>query len=229
MCWTFTLSDRIPKSLSTLPNNQVDVWKHLTTHDEDTKVVQVLWKWGEYKGDRPCYKSLLRGIGKSRWKRNIGNNLSLVLLLRLLGFLYRSKLFIVWKLILKCFFRLDLKGVEGGVLSDRDPPLFRGNSAQKSLPLPCDLISSGFVSPYVLMGAQYFWCLSISKYGLGKPNFNHALLGSVGNSLKRLSRPARLAAADCSRWFIYSWCSQSLMPIQCLTAVAFMQRSLSWP
>lgn len=73
----------------------------------------------------------------------------------------------------------------------------------------CDLISRGFVNPYVSMGAQYFWCLSISKYGLGKPNFNHALLESVGNSLKRLSSPARLAAADCSEWFIYSWCSVS--------------------
>lgn len=83
------------------------------------------------------------------------------------------------------------------MLSDQDPSQFRGNAAQKSLPQMCDLISRGFESPCVLMVAQYFWCLSISKYGLGKPNFNHALLESVGNSLKRLSRPARLAAADC--------------------------------
>jgi len=85
------------------------------------------------------------------------------------------------------------------VLSDQDPSQCRSNSAQKSLPQACDLISREFVSPYVLMGAQYFWCLSISKYGLGKPNFNHALSERVGNSLKRLSRPARLAAADCSQ------------------------------
>lgn len=83
-------------------------------------------------------------------------------------------------------------------LSAQDHSHFRGNSAQKSLPQMCDLISRGFVSPYVSMGAQYFWCLSISKYGLRKPNFNHALLESVGNSLKRQSSPARLAAADCS-------------------------------
>lgn len=42
-----------------------------------------------------CYKSLLMGIGKSRWKRNVGNHISFVLLLRLLGFLYRSKLLII--------------------------------------------------------------------------------------------------------------------------------------
>lgn len=84
------------------------------------------------------------------------------------------------------------------MLSDQDHSQFRDKAAQKALPRVCDLISRGFVSPYVSMGAQYFWCLSISKYGLGKPNFNHTLLESVGNSLKRLSSPARLAAADCS-------------------------------
>lgn len=40
-------------------------------------------------------RSLLVGIGKSRWKRNVENRISLVVLLRLLGFLYRSELLII--------------------------------------------------------------------------------------------------------------------------------------
>lgn len=115
-----------------------------------------------------------------------------------LGFTYRSKLFIMQNLIFKCFFMLDLKGMEGRVFSDQVPSQLRGNSAQESSASNVWPDFQRVCEPIRSDGCSVLLCVSISKYGLGKPNFNHALLESVGNSLKRLSRPVRLAAADCS-------------------------------
>lgn len=70
VCITCTVSDRVPKPLRIFPNKQGDAWKYglaLSTLDEDTKVMQVLWKLGDCRRDRPCYKSFLMGVGKSRW------------------------------------------------------------------------------------------------------------------------------------------------------------------